>query len=631
MTIKPIFLALLVAVLVAVTRPAAADALLNAVTPRIDMSGKMGVLRDPTGRMTIGDVLHADFAPLAGNLSAGYSRDVFWLRLPLTWDDQAPSRWLVEVEMPVLDHVDFYVPDDRVGFIVTREGDRVAFADRPIAYRNFMFRVNRPRYGTHLEAYLRIETTSTISVKVHLWQPNAFVEASASEAIFLGILHGSVLILFIFGLALYAITRQRIYAFYTAYIAAAELLYINIDGYAAQFMFPDSTYLADRMTGLTVTLTVGLGYFFSKHLIVECGHHPIAAPFYRYCGYLSLALSSLVFFDKYYYAAPIMQVLVIALCCMQIALTLHDALAGNRPAAIYLAAFAIQLTSVTLVAFHNLGVPISVGLLDWGGQVGTVLQVVLLSVGLATRLTQLEQAKHRAELATADAAQSRILLRDQRNFLAMVGHEFRTPLSIIGGAADLLEISDPADERRRKGELSKVRRAVGRMVGLMDTCLADERLDSTFQAMSLIQLDPGLLLDRLCADWRSLTGRTIVLRRPPVVPPILGDAGLLSIALGNLIDNGVKYSPPGSEVRVDLEIQANGLRIRVGDDGPGIAAGDEARIFEKFYRSPATQQRAGVGLGLHMVKRIIDHHGGMVSVEHCPRQGACLVVFLPLA
>jgi len=230
----------------------------------------------------------------------------------------------------------------------------------------------------------------------------------------------------------------------------------------------------------------------------------------------------------------------------------------------------------------------------------------------------------RAEAALEAERQA---MREQRNFLAMVSHEFRVPLAIIEAAAQLLGIYIRAGEEAGD-EVAKIRRAVRRMSELIDICLADDRLDSNAMQLQTDRVDVTRLLADLCDDKRPFVGpRELILHaQEPVM--VMGDCTLLRIAFSNLIDNALKFSPPHTPVILEVGVGADAVRVRVSDQGPGIAVEEQPRIFEKFYRSTKSDRVRGAGLGLYIVKRIMDLHGAAISVDSRQGMGAAFDVWL---
>ncbi|MBI3444839.1 MAG: PAS domain-containing protein [Magnetospirillum sp.] len=252
--------------------------------------------------------------------------------------------------------------------------------------------------------------------------------------------------------------------------------------------------------------------------------------------------------------------------------------------------------------------------------------ICLNDISTRKQLEEMQRLAHRRSEAALEA--ERQAMREQRNFLSMVSHEFRVPLAIIEAASQLLCIyidhDDEADD-----EVAKIRRAVRRMSDLIDICLADDRLDSKIMSLRPDEVDLSRMLKDLCDDKRPFAGdREIRLIAPG--PAILeADSTLLRIGLSNLIDNALKFSPPHTPVMIHVTQDDEAVVVRITDQGPGIAMAEQQRIFEKFYRSTKSDRVRGAGLGLYIVKRIIDLHQGAISVDSDGQNGSTFAIWLP--
>lgn len=217
--------------------------------------------------------------------------------------------------------------------------------------------------------------------------------------------------------------------------------------------------------------------------------------------------------------------------------------------------------------------------------------------------------------------------RDQRNFLTMVSHEFRTPLAVIDGARQLLDVY--TDGHAEAGEeLAKIRRATHRMTELIDICLADERLEPTAPILRETTVDLTDLLRELLADKRSLAGGDRLTLTITGRPILTADQALLQVALSNLIDNALKYSPASEPIDITAAMQGEEITIAVADRGVGIDEAEQDRVFEKFFRTAAAKGVRGAGLGLFVVKRIVELHRGAVSVRRRPEGGSVFQISL---
>jgi two-component system sensor histidine kinase KdpD len=130
----------------------------------------------------------------------------------------------------------------------------------------------------------------------------------------------------------------------------------------------------------------------------------------------------------------------------------------------------------------------------------------------------------------------------------------------------------------------------------------------------------------------QLAGRPVELSLPADLPLVALDELLIEQVLINLLENAAKYTPADSPIEVSARVEKNHVLVEVADCGPGLPAGDEDRVFEKFYRGPAevTHGRRGSGLGLAICRAIISAHGGRIKAQNRPGGGACFYFTLPL-
>jgi two-component system OmpR family sensor kinase len=239
-----------------------------------------------------------------------------------------------------------------------------------------------------------------------------------------------------------------------------------------------------------------------------------------------------------------------------------------------------------------------------------------------------------ASILQEKLAQEQRLTSLQRNFVSMASHEFRTPLTIIDGHAQRListrERLGPHEISERAG---KVRSAVQRMTQLIDNLIGsarviDEGIDHYIQ---LANVDLTHVLREACRLHRDL-GPSVQILELMDPPPLIvsGDAGLLLQVFGNLLSNAVKYSPEGGLIKLSARREPPYVVVAVEDRGIGMCAEDQARIFERYFRGSNTSGIGGSGVGLYLVKMMIDLHGGAITVHSRLGKGSRFTVRLPL-
>jgi signal transduction histidine kinase len=165
--------------------------------------------------------------------------------------------------------------------------------------------------------------------------------------------------------------------------------------------------------------------------------------------------------------------------------------------------------------------------------------------------------------------------------------------------------------------------------------LLDERLpDLILTDLVMPKVDGAQLIEEVLAQARILAeARSIHLRLGPAEPvSTQGDHAHLRRLLLNLVDNGIKYTPPGGQVTISLQSDGRWASIQVEDTGIGIPAEDQARIFQRFYRSAEARLRGegGTGLGLCIARSIAEAHGGRIELESTPGRGSTFTVLLPI-
>ncbi len=218
----------------------------------------------------------------------------------------------------------------------------------------------------------------------------------------------------------------------------------------------------------------------------------------------------------------------------------------------------------------------------------------------------------------------------QRRFVADASHELRAPLTVLRGDLDvaLRRERTPAEYREA---LERMREELDGMSALAANLLVLARADAGLPASSLSQVDLADVAERVvarAARQAEAVGVALVSDLAPA--PVRGDAALLERAVGNLVENGLKYATGGTRVTVRCARAGPVATLDVGDDGPGIPPEHAAHVFERFYRADAARGRdAGAGLGLPIARAIVEAHGGRLELVHAA-PGALFRLTLPV-
>lgn len=261
---------------------------------------------------------------------------------------------------------------------------------------------------------------------------------------------------------------------------------------------------------------------------------------------------------------------------------------------------------------------------DFGAAEDRLLSAVAYQLGLALQRLRFQREATEAEvLRRADELRSALI--------DAVSHDLRTPLSsIIASAGSLLQRDvDWTDAEKSEFARSVVEEAerLNRLVGnLLDL----SRIEAGAIRPELGWYDLGSLASEVAGRLSRLSGgRSLVLDVPDDLPPLRFDYVEIDQVLSNLVENALRYTPPGTEITVTVRIEDAAVRIEVEDAGPGIPPALLPHLFEPFYRAPGAGD--GSGLGLAVAKGLVEAHGGAIRAENRPEGGARFVFTLPLA
>jgi len=245
--------------------------------------------------------------------------------------------------------------------------------------------------------------------------------------------------------------------------------------------------------------------------------------------------------------------------------------------------------------------------------IGVGLAIVLLSVAAERRTSRMKS-----------------------EFIANVSHELKTPLSLIRMFGELLATGKHKGAESGKEYAEIITREAERLSHLIDNVLDFARIERGKASYDFAEgqlddvIERALDLARYRVEKEKMRLRTEI---QPGLPPVRMDENAMTLVLLNLVDNAVKYAADGKEIDVRLYRTPGGVTLSVRDRGPGIPLDEQPRIFERFYRARTARDRnvRGSGIGLALVKHIVEAHGGRLAVDSAPGQGATFTVALPAA
>lgn len=249
-----------------------------------------------------------------------------------------------------------------------------------------------------------------------------------------------------------------------------------------------------------------------------------------------------------------------------------------------------------------------------------VLVVLLLGVALTLRATDRE-----ARLAQAKS-----------NFVANVSHELKTPLSLLSLFSEILELGLVKNEAKKLEYYRVMRHESRRLNKLIDNILDFSKIEAGRKTYNFVAADMTEVIENVLSSYRyqiDNSGFDVHTNMQADLPPVLIDREAITQVISNLLDNAIKYSRDVKQLSITAQTLGSNLSVEIGDRGIGIPRAEHAKIFEKFYRvgNGLVHDVKGSGLGLSLVKHIVEAHQGTITVESDVGKGSRFTIHLPLA
>jgi len=234
-----------------------------------------------------------------------------------------------------------------------------------------------------------------------------------------------------------------------------------------------------------------------------------------------------------------------------------------------------------------------------------------------------------------DVSELRRLENLRKEFVANVSHELKTPLSLLSLFSEILELGRVKSEEKKIEYYRIIRHESRRLNKMIDNILDFSKIEAGRKTYAFADGDMAEVIESVLSSYRyqiKNSGFDVQTNIPASLPPVFIDRDAMAQAISNLVDNAIKYSGKVKQLSITTETRGSDLSIEIADHGIGIPRAEQAKVFEKFYRvgNGLVHDVKGSGLGLSLVKHIIEAHQGSISVESDVGKGTRFTILLPL-
>ncbi len=634
-------------------------------------------LEDPKGELTLADItsgkVSRQFVPshqLAPGF--GFTSSAYWFRFSIRNPGVKQVSRYLEIEYPLLDHVELYEPDIKDSFRVYREGDRQDFFHRPVLYRNFVFILKIPA-GTTLTYYVRIKTSSSLNLPAKLYSPAAFINKVENEETALGMYFGILFAMLAYNMILYISIKEPLYLYYVLFVMLNFLFQLCLTGVSFKYLWPESPHWANISLPFFIFTAFLFGTQFTRGILNTKRNIRLIDGILKAFLYLAGAGAVISLIIPYTVSIRLATLFTITVV-VHIAAGFICLFRGYRPARYYVFAWTVSLAGMAIFALKSFGTLPNNFFTVWGIQIGSAWEVILLSIALADRINILSrekeqiQAEYTSKLEAAnlrleeftrtleekvaqrtrELEESNILLKKQARemriaeekaeeaskakseFLANMSHEIRTPLNAITGVTGLaLEMEGlPAKVR---DYLRIIKTSAYSLLALVNDILDFSKIEAGRMELEKTRFSLHEVIENLSdmfSEQGTGRGAELIIDIDSDVPDwLVGDPMRLGQLLTNLVSNALKFTPEGEVILsckcLAVKGEKAGLEFSVEDTGIGIDPERLDMLFDMFTQADTSTTRrfGGTGLGLAICKKIADLMGGVIEVESQPGEG----------
>ena len=411
-----------------------------------DLQPHISYLSDPSHALELEQVIAQPSAFHSASertgLNFGYTHDRVWLKTELVSTAQTHTNWIVEMRYPSLDRVSLYSGGSG-GVEVQHQGDTLPYEQRDMKHRNPIFMI-RLEPGETRMLYIAAQSEGSLTLDLQLWEAQHFYEHSQGTYALLAIYFGMLLALAIYNLLLFAVLRERSFLLYVCFVVAFGAGVAAINGLGAQFIWPTLGEHGNRILPFSLCLSAAVGVLFTRSFLDTARRSPPLDSALELFAWVAMLATLAILFIAIQPALQLMSIVGLATTLVLFATGIVCVIKGIPGARIFVVAWLMLLVGGMLLALRNFGLIPSNVITVNAMQIGSAVEMLLLSLGLAARFNELKRLKEQAQLQ-ALSSQKQVVqaLVYQERVLALRVAERTEELAAANKRLELLAMQDP--------------------------------------------------------------------------------------------------------------------------------------------------------------------------------------------
>ncbi|MCV3765371.1 sensor histidine kinase [Rhizobium sp. TRM95796] len=637
---------------------------------QLSIDHDMQFLIDPSHGLTPADLerpeIAARFRPAGGGLALGYRNDTIWVRILLDNRDLTSRKLFLELKPMVLNDVEVFTPNPgwtarNRDFASVMLGDHHPRRLRPVVATSHIVPLTAPVGAS--EILVRVRTSSSLAVTGWLRTAETMIQQAAFDAARFAAFEALLVFSGVANLLIWRGLRETLFLQYAVALLALAVNEFCYKGLLFEEWVVGGGVVVDAIGGASSSVCLGMASLFVRGQTRAAKHFPWLAKALLFSALLSVFTFFLTVIDLYQMIAPLVMVSAVIVFAAGFFGNAWLAFKREPGAGIATSAFGALLIGMMVVTLRLTALSTYTHWSDYAFEIAVLFFILYMQLSLARRTRQAESDHAVAQARALDVARAaektavelverrtaelrlakeeaetalkaeRDAQAEQVRFLDVISHQYRTPLAVVSSSVASIARGLSPDDVGNRQRIERIKRAIGRLVELIDVSLHRSRIDGASARPRFKRQDYARAMDALFSMLRdTFPDRRIRYERREAERDleIVVDPDLLAMALANLVENALKFSPPGAPVDVDAEISGEMLSLRVTDWGIGVPEAERHLLTEKYFRASNSANTQGMGLGLHICATIARRHGGALTLSDHADGGAVALLDLPV-
>ncbi len=555
--------------------------------------------------------------------NTGFTNGNYWMEFSVNNTTNLEKHYYLETTRPITDFVYLYTNNSIHKNLKQQSGDAIPFNKRDFKSHKSVFKVILPP-NEITTFYLNFKSDGeVVNFNLNLHQADDFIYASTAENLLFGIFYGVIFLATITYLFFYFALRDKTFLYYSLYVITIGFMQFALDGFWFKYVGPSASAISLKGVILFATLaTLFFGMYGKSYLKVALNNKFFMTAYNTHAAFvLGLLIVLVLPFNIPSFGYLYINTLALLALLLVIVSIVYCYIKGEFVDAFFTIGILSLATGMTIFILNNFGIIHTTFLVENSSKIGTGVEVIFLSLSMANLIRNLKSEKEMAQTIALKKSEDMNELKSY--FMSNMSHELRTPLNAIMGISDVMLKENIDPKIRSNFEIIKYA-SVGLLSSVNDI-LDFNKIEKGELVLNNIEFEPRLVLEQIKynsqnqAKDKNLELAFEISKNLPF--KIKGDPMRFTQIVTNVINNAIKFTNSGYvNVEVDT-INKNDdlaeLQIIITDSGVGIPENKLDSIYESFMQESITNTRkyGGLGLGLSIVKKLIDLHKGQITID----------------